>query len=96
MLTKPVRLADDGKFTTQWVVQSPELEDQEGPVRRSFLEALFTSIREDLEVVKKDLSPDLRDVRRNLEEIDNRALLWGTAKQAVVKRFNSYYKKSCI
>ncbi|KAJ1208549.1 hypothetical protein NDU88_003933 [Pleurodeles waltl] len=36
------------------------------------MEALFTSLINDLQVVKKDLSADLREVRRNMEELGDR------------------------
>ncbi|KAJ1104242.1 hypothetical protein NDU88_001654 [Pleurodeles waltl] len=45
---------------------------KEGPVARLFLEALFTSLRDDLQVLKKDLSVDMREVRCYLEDIGNR------------------------
>ncbi|KAJ1162371.1 hypothetical protein NDU88_002839 [Pleurodeles waltl] len=36
------------------------------------METLFSSLRDDIQVVKRDLSADLKEVRRNLEEIGNR------------------------
>ncbi|KAJ1207187.1 hypothetical protein NDU88_002579 [Pleurodeles waltl] len=38
-------------------------EDGEGPITQAFLEGLFTSLREDLQALKRDLSQDLKVVR---------------------------------
>ncbi|KAJ1210176.1 hypothetical protein NDU88_005544 [Pleurodeles waltl] len=45
--------------------------DEEGgsPIMRSFLEGLFTSLREDLQAVKRDLSQDSKGVRHELEDV---------------------------
>ncbi|KAJ1153714.1 hypothetical protein NDU88_006472 [Pleurodeles waltl] len=40
------------------------MEEPEGPVTHTFLEALFSSLREDLESIKRDLSSDLRERRQ--------------------------------
>ncbi|KAJ1112913.1 hypothetical protein NDU88_001174 [Pleurodeles waltl] len=58
--------------TPHEAVPTTVVKDKEGPVTRSFLEALFTSLKEDLQVVKKDLSADLKEVRSNVEELDDR------------------------
>ncbi|KAJ1113805.1 hypothetical protein NDU88_002046 [Pleurodeles waltl] len=47
-------------------------EEPEGPVARSFLEALFTSLQEDLQAIKKDLSSDLQEVCRDLDAVGER------------------------
>ncbi|KAJ1104112.1 hypothetical protein NDU88_001527 [Pleurodeles waltl] len=72
MLLKLNGSADDNKAPTQNMDHPLDMWDQEGPMTRSFLEALFTSIWEDLQAIKKDLSADLREVRQNLEEVGDR------------------------
>ncbi|KAJ1215610.1 hypothetical protein NDU88_003218 [Pleurodeles waltl] len=44
----------------------------EGTVVRTFLEALFSSLQEDLQAVKRYLSPDLREVQKDLDEVGER------------------------
>ncbi|KAJ1096027.1 hypothetical protein NDU88_001176 [Pleurodeles waltl] len=44
-------------------------EDPEGPLTKSFIETLFSSLPSDSQVVKKDLSADLKAVRSNLEQL---------------------------
>ncbi|KAJ1175684.1 hypothetical protein NDU88_000971 [Pleurodeles waltl] len=46
--------------------------EEKGPVTRSFKEALFDSFQEDLQTVEKELSQDLKDVRRNKTEVGDR------------------------
>ncbi|KAJ1199584.1 hypothetical protein NDU88_003418 [Pleurodeles waltl] len=43
-------------------------EKGEDPVTRVYLEVLFTSMREDLQALKRDLLLDLKEVRRKLGE----------------------------
>ncbi|KAJ1170644.1 hypothetical protein NDU88_002517 [Pleurodeles waltl] len=50
----------------------PTAEDQKGPVTRSFMETLFSSLRDDIQTVKTDLSAGLKDMWRNLEELSDK------------------------
>ncbi|KAJ1189300.1 hypothetical protein NDU88_006048 [Pleurodeles waltl] len=43
------------------------------PVTGSFLEVLFTFLQEDLQTVKKDLSTELWEMRKELNEVGERA-----------------------
>ncbi|KAJ1156447.1 hypothetical protein NDU88_009180 [Pleurodeles waltl] len=47
-------------------------EEPEGPVTPFFLEALFTSLRGNLQTVKKDLSQDLKTVLRDLARMGDK------------------------
>ncbi|KAJ1099966.1 hypothetical protein NDU88_005057 [Pleurodeles waltl] len=44
-------------------------EDTGAPSTRSFLEGLFASLWDEIQAVKRDLSQDLKVVRRELEEV---------------------------
>ncbi|KAJ1187921.1 hypothetical protein NDU88_004686 [Pleurodeles waltl] len=50
----------------------PERDKAEGPVTRSFLEAIFVSIKDNLQTVKRGLSQDLKSVHKDLAEIGDR------------------------
>ncbi|KAJ1146299.1 hypothetical protein NDU88_012577 [Pleurodeles waltl] len=73
MLTKPAagKVKADNPVTGKLREEETE-EDNGAPVTRSFLEGLFTSLRDDIQRVKRDLSPDLKVVRRELEEVSKR------------------------
>ncbi|KAJ1098959.1 hypothetical protein NDU88_004066 [Pleurodeles waltl] len=49
-----------------------EAADKEGLVTRAFLEALFSSLKEDLQAMKRDLPTDIQEVCRNLEDLSDR------------------------
>ncbi|KAJ1160402.1 hypothetical protein NDU88_000904 [Pleurodeles waltl] len=72
MHTKPMGPLEDGKPPPRGPCPSLANKGQEGPVTRSFMEVLFTSLHNNIQTVKKDLSVDLREVQRNLEEIGDR------------------------
>ncbi|KAJ1188482.1 hypothetical protein NDU88_005243 [Pleurodeles waltl] len=63
MLIKPIGPPDDG-------TSSPQC--QQCQETRSFMEVLFTSLLSDIQVVKKGLSADLREVQQSFEEIGDR------------------------
>ncbi|KAJ1216050.1 hypothetical protein NDU88_003656 [Pleurodeles waltl] len=50
------------------------MEEPVGSVIRTFLEALFSSLQEDLQEDKRDLSSELREVCRDLDEVGERVV----------------------
>ncbi|KAJ1127898.1 hypothetical protein NDU88_006291 [Pleurodeles waltl] len=72
MLTKPLGSTEDRTTPPGSICPSPAEEGRKARVTRSFMEALFTSLRNDTQAVKKDLLVDLREVQQNLEEIGDR------------------------
>ncbi|KAJ1174338.1 hypothetical protein NDU88_006160 [Pleurodeles waltl] len=51
---------------------SPDVEHNEASVTRSFVEKLFVSVQDNLQVVERDLSLDLQEVPRDLDEVGER------------------------
>ncbi|KAJ1151913.1 hypothetical protein NDU88_004692 [Pleurodeles waltl] len=72
MLTWPSRGPAGDKVSKSDVEQSSEKEDLDSPVTRTFLEALFASFCNALQMVMKDLSSDLQEVRRDLDDVSER------------------------
>ncbi|KAJ1082151.1 hypothetical protein NDU88_002321 [Pleurodeles waltl] len=70
MLIKPTT----GKTVTVTPAMEWHKRDEEGEslITQSFLKGLFTSLREDLLAVKRDLSLDLKEVSHELEEVGER------------------------
>ncbi|KAJ1217401.1 hypothetical protein NDU88_004995 [Pleurodeles waltl] len=70
MLTRPAegKVEEDASITGKHRGEEME-EDNEAPVTRAFLEGLFTSLRDDLQVVKRDLSQDPKVRVRDSPEI---------------------------
>ncbi|KAJ1180395.1 hypothetical protein NDU88_005616 [Pleurodeles waltl] len=69
MLTKTIGTLKSGKDAC-----TLDMEEPEGPVTHTVLEALTTLLQEDLQAVKRDLSSDLWEVRRDLDEAGERAV----------------------
>ncbi|KAJ1170867.1 hypothetical protein NDU88_002738 [Pleurodeles waltl] len=68
-LTKPTGTPSDDKLSPCCLDFGLTKEAWERPVTGSFMETLFSSPREDIQALKRDLSVDLKDVRLNLMEI---------------------------
>ncbi|KAJ1130595.1 hypothetical protein NDU88_008946 [Pleurodeles waltl] len=52
--------------------EAREGEGANGPVTHPFMEVLFTSLKDDLQMIKKDLSQDIKAIRKDLTEMDDR------------------------
>ncbi|KAJ1150161.1 hypothetical protein NDU88_002958 [Pleurodeles waltl] len=50
-------------------------EDTRAPVKRSFLEGLVALLQGDIQAVKRDMSEDLKVVRRELKEVGKRVVI---------------------
>ncbi|KAJ1128761.1 hypothetical protein NDU88_007136 [Pleurodeles waltl] len=73
MLTKPmVGRAEAGLPRSGMPSRQAAKEEGEGPVIPAFFEGLFTSLRDDLQSVKTDLSQDLKEVCQELMEVGER------------------------
>ncbi|KAJ1083740.1 hypothetical protein NDU88_003895 [Pleurodeles waltl] len=72
MLTKPTGPSHEGKPPSSSTESPPVKEDQECPVTQSFMETLCSSLHEDIQSLKRVLSADQTDIRRNLEELGDR------------------------
>ncbi|KAJ1117997.1 hypothetical protein NDU88_006192 [Pleurodeles waltl] len=72
MLIKVAKPSGNGKPPGQDTDHPGGMEDGEGPVTWIFLEAFFTSLHDDLQVVKRDLSANRHEVQCNLDEIGDR------------------------
>ncbi|KAJ1157230.1 hypothetical protein NDU88_009945 [Pleurodeles waltl] len=61
------------------IVPDPTLE-MDAPVTRQFLENLFTTLRDDIAALKQELAADVKDIRRNMGELEQRidSLEWGS------------------
>ncbi|KAJ1188427.1 hypothetical protein NDU88_005188 [Pleurodeles waltl] len=46
--------------------------DIDAPVTRSFLENLFTTLRDDIAALKQELAADVKDMRHNMGEMEQR------------------------
>ncbi|KAJ1162839.1 hypothetical protein NDU88_003304 [Pleurodeles waltl] len=55
-----------GKAVTTAMERHEHDEEGESPIMRSFLDGLFTLLKEDLQAVKLDLSQDIKEVRHEL------------------------------
>ncbi|KAJ1217652.1 hypothetical protein NDU88_005245 [Pleurodeles waltl] len=73
MLTKPAADKVEADNSATGKLREEETEEDNGaPVTRSFLEGLFTSLRDDIQEVKRDLLQDLKVVCQELEEAGER------------------------
>ncbi|KAJ1201669.1 hypothetical protein NDU88_005475 [Pleurodeles waltl] len=73
MLTRPSTGKAEANLSTPEKPRRAVMDEYgEGPFTRAFLEGLFTSLREDLQALKRDLLQDLKEVRRELEEVGER------------------------
>ncbi|KAJ1142993.1 hypothetical protein NDU88_009305 [Pleurodeles waltl] len=73
MLSKPPEGKTEADNTGTGKHREEETEEDAGaPVIKSFLESLFASLRDDIQLVKRDLLQDLKVVRWELEEVGER------------------------
>ncbi|KAJ1129365.1 hypothetical protein NDU88_007736 [Pleurodeles waltl] len=66
MLVKTPNVDQSSQSPTPALMEHTEVD---GPVTQFFLEALFAALRDDLHTVKGELSQDLKDVQKEVEEM---------------------------
>ncbi|KAJ1205686.1 hypothetical protein NDU88_001114 [Pleurodeles waltl] len=86
MLTKTVVAMARDHQAELTPVSAPGGGEIDAPVTCSFLEALFTSLREDLQSFKKELSSNLQEVRCDIDAIGGRSV--------GMRKLNSFNRKS--
>lgn len=77
--------------------QNPTISTREAPseepVTRAFLETLFASLREDLQEVKRDLTAEIKDIRKDVDDIGGRVATLEDRQDSTVSDLHTVHQE---
>lgn len=82
MLSKSPATRDKLSPTASSSQPSQERDAKDLPITRGFLEALFNSLRDDFQTLKQDISSEVREIRRDVDELWDRVALVEASDQS--------------